>query len=306
MAAMMMSNLLPTVFSRFFEASVADERRLRALTVAQLRQVISAAGLSDHDCIDKDDLVARACEAERAMARQATREQAAAAAARRSWDAAARTGFIRKVYGIVACQVLLTIAMVALACWSHQFALYCAYAQEYTWYISLAVLVGLRYRKNSYPQNYLLLLALTVTTGTTVAASSALYFYTGNGAAVWSASALTAIGFLSLSVYAHLSSTDFSCLGCGLFCGLSMLCALYVCQWLGALATQIWTAYAGVALFCGYVVYDTDRISRRDGMPLDDFVVGAVELYLDIVNLFLHLLRIFGSGEKKRQGDKSR
>eukprot|EP01043_Picozoa_sp_COSAG02_P070558 COSAG02_NODE_12542_length_1528_cov_1.000000_1_plen_420_part_01 len=137
MAAMMMSNLLPTVFSRFFEASVADERRLRALTVAQLRQVISAAGLSDHDCIDKDDLVARACEAERAMARQATREQAAAAAARRSWDAAARTGFIRKVYGIVACQVLLTIAMVALACWSHQFALYCAYAQEYTWYISL-------------------------------------------------------------------------------------------------------------------------------------------------------------------------
>ena len=90
----------------------------------------------------------------------------------------------------------------------------------------------------------------------------------------------------------------------GLYSGLAMLCALYFCQWLGAFAPQLWTAYFGVALFGGFVLYDTDRISKRDGMSLDDYIVGATELYLDIVNIFLHLLRIFGESERKDDGKR--
>ena len=44
----------------------------------------------------------------------------------------------------------------------------------------------------------------------------------------------------------------------------------------------------GALLFCGYILYDTSLIVHHFGP--DDYVVAAVTLYLDIVNLFLMLL----------------
>ena len=196
------------------------------------------------------------------------------------------------------------MAMVALACWSPQVALACVWAQDYAWYSNMAILFALNVTKQRYPYNYLLLLALTLSTGTTVASASAYYYYSGSASAVLSAGVLTAVAFVSLSLYAQLSGTDFSWMRGGLYSGLAMLCALYFCQWLGAFAPQLWTAYFGVALFGGFVLYDTDRISKRDGMSLDDYIVGATELYLDIVNIFLHLLRIFGESERKDDGKR--
>jgi hypothetical protein len=61
------------------------------------------------------------------------------------------------------------------------------------------------------------------------------------------------------------------------------------------------TTYAGVLIFVGLTAYDTQRIKRigaevdaasEDGRKLA--VMGALALYLDFINLFLRLLRIFG------------
>lgn len=46
-------------------------------------------------------------------------------------------------------------------------------------------------------------------------------------------------------------------------------------------------------LYCVYIVYDTRIICQK--FSYDDYIVGAVTLYMDIIMLFLELLRLFGA-----------
>jgi FtsH-binding integral membrane protein len=46
----------------------------------------------------------------------------------------------------------------------------------------------------------------------------------------------------------------------------------------------------GAVLFSGYILYDTSNIMHHMGP--DDYILAAVSLYLDIINLFLYLLEI--------------
>lgn len=49
-------------------------------------------------------------------------------------------------------------------------------------------------------------------------------------------------------------------------------------------------AYASVLLFSGFILYDTQMIMKR--LNVDEYVVAVLSLYLDILNLFLNILRI--------------
>ena len=49
----------------------------------------------------------------------------------------------------------------------------------------------------------------------------------------------------------------------------------------------------GAAIFSLYIVYDVHMISKR--LSPDEYVLGAITLYLDIINLFIRLLRLLGS-----------
>ena len=51
-------------------------------------------------------------------------------------------------------------------------------------------------------------------------------------------------------------------------------------------------ALAGSLIFCIYIIYDTYLITRKLGY--DDYIVAAIELYLDMLNLFLFLLSLLG------------
>lgn len=48
-----------------------------------------------------------------------------------------------------------------------------------------------------------------------------------------------------------------------------------------------------VALYCIYILYDTRVICEK--FSYDDYIIGAVTLYMDIIMLFLHLLELFGA-----------
>lgn len=54
------------------------------------------------------------------------------------------------------------------------------------------------------------------------------------------------------------------------------------------------TVYAllGALLFAGYLVLDTQLLIQR--FELDDYVWASVTIYLDVINLFLHILRLVG------------
>ena len=59
--------------------------------------------------------------------------------------------------------------------------------------------------------------------------------------------------------------------------------------------------YLGVAIFVGLTAYDTQKLKEigangfRNGESMEKIaIMGALTLYLDFINLFLFLLRIFG------------
>ena len=52
-------------------------------------------------------------------------------------------------------------------------------------------------------------------------------------------------------------------------------------------------AIGGTLLFSGYVVYDTYLINCR--LSPDEYIMGAISLYLDFINLFLNILRLLNN-----------
>jgi modulator of FtsH protease len=105
---------------------------------------------------------------------------------------------------------------------------------------------------------------------------------------------LTAGAFVGLSGYVLVSRRDFSYLGAALSMGMwVVLGAMLLGFVFHSAALQLAIASVGVLLFCGYILFDTSRMLR--GRVGDDAVGAALGLFLDVVNLFLFLLRILSS-----------
>lgn len=56
-------------------------------------------------------------------------------------------------------------------------------------------------------------------------------------------------------------------------------------------------AAAGALLFCGFIIYDTHLLMHK--LSPEEYILAAINLYLDIINLFLHLLRLLEAFNKK-------
>ena len=109
---------------------------------------------------------------------------------------------------------------------------------------------------------------------------------------------LTAAAFMGLSGYTLVSRRDFSNLGAALTIGLFVLIGASILGFfVHAAVFHLAVASMGVLLFAGYILYDTSRIMRtsEDG----DAVGAALQLFLDIVNMFLLLLRILSSSRDR-------
>ena len=52
----------------------------------------------------------------------------------------------------------------------------------------------------------------------------------------------------------------------------------------------------GALIFCGFIIFDTHMIMHK--LSPEEYIMGAVNLYLDFINLFLHILRIMQSARK--------
>ncbi|KAA0196070.1 Transmembrane BAX inhibitor motif-containing protein 4 [Fasciolopsis buskii] len=90
------------------------------------------------------------------------------------------------------------------------------------------------------------------------------------------------------------SKRDFSQWGAGLFAGLLiLLLAAPLNFFLGSSLFEFTIAAGGSLLFCLLIVYDTYRIMHH--CSAEDYVVACVDLYLDILNLFVYLLRVLRS-----------
>ena len=112
---------------------------------------------------------------------------------------------------------------------------------------------------------------------------------------------VTAGTFGAMSLYGHLTRRDLSSWGSFFFMGLiGFLLASVVNIWLHSAMIYWITTYLGIFIFVGLTAYDTQKIKRlaHPGLAGEDrqklAILGALTLYLDFVNLFLLLLRLFG------------
>lgn len=128
--------------------------------------------------------------------------------------------------------------------------------------------------------------------------STVFVAYTGTSIA--GAFFATAAGFAGLSLYGYTTNRDLSPLGTFLLVGLiGLLVASLLAIWLPGLNMVV--SIAGVLIFAGLTAYDTQRIKSMYSYVAGTDQVGrvvimsALNLYLDFINMFLFVLRLFGS-----------
>lgn len=118
------------------------------------------------------------------------------------------------------------------------------------------------------------------------------------GHPVLDAFVLTAAAFLGLTAYTLTTKRDFEFLGASLMMGLWVLiAALFVGIFLGSNAFSLATSSVAVLLFAGFILYDTSKVLRSSDR--DDPIGDALNLYLDVLNIFVHLVSIFSGGSKR-------
>lgn len=113
---------------------------------------------------------------------------------------------------------------------------------------------------------------------------------------------ITAGTFGAMSLYGYTTKRDLTGMGSFLIMGLwGVIIASIVNIFLKSPAMYYVLSYISVAIFVGLTAYDTQKIrslyASADGEDtlIRKAVVGALELYLDFINLFLSLLRIMGN-----------
>jgi len=215
-------------------------------------------------------------------------------------EATIRNGFIRKVYGILSVQMVVTVMVACLFMFEpscHSFVLSSPGFFTAALWSPLAILLVLACNSKTYPLNMYLLSAFTLAEAYGVGVICAAYQERGDGFVILQAFILTATVFVSLTAYTFITKKDFSFMGAGLY---SCLWILIIWSLINSLFGTVFGgvgrtifALAGTILFSCYILFDTSMIMRKLGP--DEYVFAAINLYLDILNLFLYILELLGS-----------
>jgi len=201
-----------------------------------------------------------------------------------------RMGFLRKVYGILSLQLIFTTLIAAALRFTPNVR---AYVSQNPWMLSLGLIISLVsllalhiYRRKT-PANYFILAIFTASEAYLVGIIVTFY----DQWIVLQAFLLTTVITVGLTVYTLQSKKDFSSWGAGLFVALCVLFAGgFVQIFLGSTYLELLISGGGALLFALFLIYDTHVIMNR--LSPEEYILATITIYLDIFNLFLHLLRL--------------
>ncbi len=167
--------------------------------------------------------------------------------------------------------------------------------------IGLVIGLSAAIRKISLSAATLMFVAYAALNGVTF--SSLFYVYTMGSLA--STFFITAGTFGTMSLVGFFTKADLSSMGKILLMALiGLIIASVVNIFVASSGLEVLMTYLGVLIFVGLTAYDTQKIKQMFLMAPDASeatqkyaVLGALTLYLDFINLFLYLLRIFGRRE---------
>jgi FtsH-binding integral membrane protein len=165
--------------------------------------------------------------------------------------------------------------------------------------IGLVILLSARVFHMSMTAATLLFITYSVITGVTLSSIFLIY----DLGTVATSFFVTAGTFLTMSIIGYTTRMDLSKLGNILYMLLIGLVIATIVNIFVASSTLYWiTTYAGVVIFTGLIAWDTQKLrtlfiehGAADEMGNKLALLGALTLYLDFINIFLYLLRIFGN-----------
>ena len=205
---------------------------------------------------------------------------------------AERATLVRRTYALVFAGVLVTMAGVALAGTQPallQLVLRHPFLSAIAWFLPLMAAGRMRARPAAgvglmFVGNLVLGVALAPVLFIMEQRQPGIIAQTG---------LLTGSTFAVLTAYAFVSRRDFSAWGGFLTTGLWVLIGTSLLNlFFRNAVADLWIAGVGTLLFSGLLVFDTWRLRNVYGP--DEYVPAAIQIYLDLLNLFMFILRLLG------------
>ncbi|KAF2673016.1 bax inhibitor family protein [Microthyrium microscopicum] len=205
-----------------------------------------------------------------------------------------RMAFVRKVYAILTVQILLTVGVSTISFLSTGYKNWIQTNQWMLWtslFGSIAFMLLTFWKRKSYPTNLLFLGIFTALEAYTISVITSFY----DSKIVLEALIFTLGIFVALTLFACQTKYDFTSWMPYLFG------ALWVMILFGFMAAffpysskmELGYGIAGALIFSAYILVDTQLIMRH--YHVEEEIAAAISLYLDIINLFLSILRILNS-----------
>ncbi|KAL7536750.1 hypothetical protein ACHAXR_007375 [Thalassiosira sp. AJA248-18] len=216
------------------------------------------------------------------------------------WDPDTRRVFIRKVYSILAVQLLVTgiiSTFMIVHAPTQIYVLTHGWPVSISMVASIVLIIALMCYKNKSPVNMYLLGAFTICESFLVGTVTTAYCAAGDQGIVLEAVFLTGAIFVGLTLFTFQSKIDFSFLGAGLSMGLGALILWGLFALIFGIQTGYIYALLGCIIFSGYILFDTWLIMGQ--LSPHEHVLAAIMLYLDIINLFLYLLQLLSESNRR-------
>lgn len=227
-------------------------------------------------------------------------------------EKAIRHAFIRKVYLILMVQLLVTFGFVCLFSLVDPIKRYIRTEGAWLYWVSYGtflvtyiVLVCIPSVRRKYPGNFICLGVFTLAFSYMVGTISSFYDTT----IVFVAAGVTCLVCLAISLFAVQTKIDFTMCSGLLF---ALVMVLFFFAWSCLIFYLVFPAnvftwrildcvYGGLAalVFSLFLVYDTQMVvgGKKHELSPEEYVYGALQLYIDVVYLFLILLSLFGKGK---------
>ena len=164
--------------------------------------------------------------------------------------------------------------------------------------VGIAIFFSVRLAKMSKNTAWLCYILYSLTMGFTFGTLPLIY----DGGSIFFAVVMTAVLFASMSFIGHTTKIDLSKFSSIFMIGLVMILVVSIVNmFIGSRGIDMFINYAGVILFLGIIAWDMQKMrdlylaaNQDSELGAKIVVVGAFELYLDFINLFIRILSIFG------------
>ncbi|XP_022114008.2 protein lifeguard 2 [Pieris rapae] len=214
-------------------------------------------------------------------------------------EASIRRAFIRKVYALVMCQLLVTMGFISIFVFYKPMQLFVEEHNYIIWMALIVVFVTIiamaccESARRKAPNNFIFLFIFTV------AMSIPLGFVSSRFQVkeVFIALGVTATICLAVTIFAFQTKWDFTMCGGFVIATLTVLIMFGFMMLFLPYNNKLHLLYSGVGvlLFSMYLVYDTQLMmggEHKYSISPEEYVFAALNIYLDIINIFVKILRL--------------